>query len=72
MGSRFAVCCFLLLAISNHLADSFPKAAAWPFPIRHREQFGLQILRLSIPDFNQTEIENAPLAERRKRRMFLA
>jgi len=31
----------------------------------------LQILRLLIPDFNQTEIENAPLAERRKRRMFL-
>ena len=45
MGLRFAVeslrfAVSSLLATSNHLADSCPKAAACLFSIRHREQFG--------------------------------
>jgi hypothetical protein len=70
MGLRFAVFSCSQLVITWLIP--FPKRRPWPFSIRHREQSGLQILRLLIPDFNQTEIENAPLAERRKRRMFLA
>jgi hypothetical protein len=76
MGLRFAVesLRFAVSSCSQLVVTwliPFPKRRLGPFFDSLSRAVWLQILRLLIPDFNQTEIENAPLAERRKRRMFL-